>query len=567
MELKKFYSYIINTFIVLLVLGIVIFYLPKLRVLHSELPQLKEWIEEDESCVRTLLPEAFNKSLTICFWSNHQEINVWLEDELIYTMNDTEETFSMIKNSQWNRVVVPEKSNGKELRIESTTGNLPVVKEYVYGTGQELNRWIHQRYGIEQLLDAATIGIGLFFILLALSNGKSTSGRYMPLHLGLSMVLMGTFLRTSLKGIPIHCLNVYSQEMFGYLSFYLITLPMLAYARRKIKGRDILKKIIAGMVIAEMLLILVIVGLHGFGICDISKFIWLGVGSWVMMVTFSMVGSVAMHWQKKTSVTLLSLFSSTILFMIVPLEICRYYLWAEQIKEYGIFCRYGFLLYIIIEIFSYSLTIQNLEESKIRTEKENKKLQFQLLSSQIRPHFILNTLGAIRSMIMEDQQKASDLLYDFSKYLRSNIEEKDYTKQIPFREELDYIETYLRLEKTRFRDRLQVEYQIDTSEFRVLPLTIQPFVENAVKHGVFSKKEGGTIFVKAYEHEKEVVVEVCDDGIGFDISKLDEIMDDKKSVGLRSAIYRIESGMKGKCTIKNRQDGVTGTWVKIQLPK
>ena len=83
-----------------------------------------------------------------------------------------------------------------------------------------------------------------------------------------------------------------------------------------------------------------------------------------------------------------------------------------------------------------------MENQKEKTEEENKKLQFQLLSSQIRPHFILNTLGAIRSMVTEDAEKASDLLYDFSMYLRKNIEEKDYMKPIPFGEELDYIETY-----------------------------------------------------------------------------------------------------------------------------
>ena len=62
MELKKFYNYITNTCIVLLVLGIVIFYLPKLKVLHSELPQLKEWTQEDENCIRILLPDSIGSS-------------------------------------------------------------------------------------------------------------------------------------------------------------------------------------------------------------------------------------------------------------------------------------------------------------------------------------------------------------------------------------------------------------------------------------------------------------------------------------------------------------------------
>ena len=159
-------------------------------------------------------------------------------------------------------------------------------------------------------------------------------------------------------------------------------------------------------------------------------------------------------------------------------------------------------------------------------------------------------------------------MYDFSKYLRKIIEDKDYTKPIPFLEELDYIETYLRLEKTRFGSRLQIEYQIEAKEFWVLPLTIQPFVENAVKHGIFSLAEGGTICISSYIKEEYIVIEISDNGVGFDSSKLREIMEEKKSVGLRSAIYRIENEMRGKCSITSSQEeGISGTKVQVMLPK
>ena len=139
-------------------------------------------------------------------------------------------------------------------------------------------------------------------------------------------------------------------------------------------------------------------------------------------------------------------------------------------------------------------------------------------------------------------------------------------KTIPFMEELDYIETYLRLEQTRFGDRLKVEYEIEKKDFRVLPLTIQPFVENAVKHGLFPKKNGGVIRIKTYENENKIFVEIQDNGVGFDAENLRQIIKEKNSVGLKSAIYRIED-MRGKCNIISKSDGDLGTFVQITLQK
>ena len=253
--------------------------------------------------------------------------------------------------------------------------------------------------------------------------------------------------------------------------------------------------------------------------------------------------------------------------MMIPLEILRILYWTDSIKAYGMISRVCFVIVIALEVLSYAHNIQIMEVQKERTEEENKKLQLQLLSTQIRPHFILNTLGAIRSMIMEDAKRASDLLYDFSMYLRKNIEEKDYTKPVPFGEELDYIETYLRLEQTRFGNRLNVEYHIEERSFWVLPLSIQPFVENAVKHGLFPKRGGGTLCISVTEDQQQIVIEIKDNGVGFDAENLQRIIDEKRSVGLRSAIYRIETEMKGQCRIISKESGIEGTIVRVTLPR
>jgi two-component system sensor histidine kinase LytS len=148
------------------------------------------------------------------------------------------------------------------------------------------------------------------------------------------------------------------------------------------------------------------------------------------------------------------------------------------------------------------------------------------------------------------------------------MEQKDYSKLIPFMEELDYIETYLKLEAIRFEGKLHVEYDIQETKFWVLPLTLQPFVENAVKHGVLPLKQGGTLWISSRKTKSGVEVEIKDNGVGFDTRKFWSELDNTKSVGMKSAIYRLESEMGAACKIKSSQkSGESGTCILIQIPE
>lgn len=552
--------------VVLLVL-IAVFFAPKMKFYYNELPQL-EVFETEEGCdVTARLPDAFDQEMILCFWSNHQTLKAFLESEEVYsTAEEGQNPFGKLAASRWNRIKIPACSAGKELRIHSETGTLPFVREYVYGTNEQINQWIHQHYGVMQLIDNGLIGVGALFILFGIFGRRDSVIRERPLYLGEAMVLLGLLFRVSFKGIPLYWMNDYAKDFVGYFTFFAATVPLLFYISKKRKTTGIYADLYQLGALLQMLLVVLVFALHGAGIKDISEFLWMGIAFWIFFILLAFFGAVVVLLKERNKLAMVDLTSASILIVMVPLEILRYYFWSDNIKEYGTLLRICLMAMISLEVFSYSINIQIMEVQKERTEEENKKLQFQLLSSQIRPHFILNTLGAIRSMITVDADKASDLLYDFSMYLRKNIEEKDYMKPIPFGEELDYIETYLRLEQTRFGDRLKVNYRIEEKEFRVLPLTIQPFVENAVKHGLFPKKNGGTLEISVSKKEEGIVIEIRDDGVGFETEKLPSILIGKKSVGLQSAIGRIESEMRGTCRIISREQGEEGTLVRVILP-
>ena len=557
-----------NWCILIFSIVLLICYIPKIRLYYNEIPQLKIDITDDNPDELIELPDAFEEEMVVCFWTNHRDVTVYLEEQEIYSTDiEGRVLFGGLAPSRWNRITIPGGSAGKELRIHSDVEYQWISREYVYGTDEQINQWLHQRYGFIQLIDAGIVGIGVLFVLFGGFSRRKTGVSELPLYLGQVMILMGLLLRVGFKGIPIHWMNEYGKDLIGYLTFFTATIPMYIYFSKKEYTTKLFEKTCYTVAVVQLIIVTIVFLLHGLNIVDVSDTLWLGAAFWGIFTFLILIRSIVLFVRKRNLTTTLTLFSTVSWTLMVPLEVIRILFLKDYIRTYGILSRACFVVIIALEVLTYAYSIQIMEVQKERTEEENKKLQFQLLSTQIRPHFILNTLGAIRAMVMEDAKKASDLLYDFSMFLRKNIEEKDYMKSIPFGEELDYIETYLRLEQTRFGERLKVEYHILEREFWVLPLSIQPFVENAVKHGLFPKKIGGTLKISTYKSEGNIVLEIMDDGMGFDAENLQTILSEKKSVGLRSAIYRIESEMRGKCSITSRENGETGTLVKVILPQ
>ena len=202
---------------------------------------------------------------------------------------------------------------------------------------------------------------------------------------------------------------------------------------------------------------------------------------------------------------------------------------------------------ISIEILFLFLSVQrNIE--LVKEEQKYKDVQIKLMLSQIKPHFMYNSLSAISTLITIDPKKAQEALDNFTAYLRMNLTTMTEVKMIPFEDELKHIETYIALEQMRFNDRLKVEFDIQAKDFDVPPLTIQPIVENAVKHGVLKKLEGGTVKLSTKEEDKSYVIEVEDDGIGFN---MEDINFDNVHVGLNNIKYRLNTMCRSDVSINS----------------
>lgn len=224
---------------------------------------------------------------------------------------------------------------------------------------------------------------------------------------------------------------------------------------------------------------------------------------------------------------------------------------------------YGLLTIVIgtslsIMIMFVFILLDQVDHS-IRQQQENAAQQASIAVLQMRPHFIYNTLMSIYYLCRQDAEKAQQVILDFSSYLRKNFTAIAKEETIPFPDEVEHTRAYLAVEQARFRDRLLVEFDLPFTAFRVPPLTLQPIVENAVKHGLDPELEPLFISVSSRRQDGYAEVIVDDSGPGFKPTDNDE-----PHIALANIRDRLKMMCGGELAISSRDCG--GTVVTIRIP-
>lgn len=215
----------------------------------------------------------------------------------------------------------------------------------------------------------------------------------------------------------------------------------------------------------------------------------------------------------------------------------------------------------------YDLTEQQRKEKElIELEQELRMSRIRNSTSQMQPHFLYNVLGSIQEIMLDDPNYASELLDDFMIHLRGCIRGMENDLPIPFSQELSNIKAYVHIEKMRLGNKLRVIYEIENENFPVLPLSIQPIVENAIRHGIHERgDDGGTVTIYTEEEKNFWKISVEDTGVGFDTKILMSPNKKSDSTGLKNLIFRLDKVMHAKVEIKSRKG--KGTTVTVLIPK
>lgn len=209
-------------------------------------------------------------------------------------------------------------------------------------------------------------------------------------------------------------------------------------------------------------------------------------------------------------------------------------------------------------------TLLNLREST----QEAIRSEMAFLQAQIKPHFLFNALNVIIAQCAENPEQAIVLLMELSQYLRSSFDFHNRDQTVPLHKELELVRSYLSLERARFEERLQVEFDIaEQAKSLIPPLSIQPIVENAIRHGIMQRANGGMIKISIRTREKGILVVVEDNGVGMPHDQVEQILSntgEAAGVGLRNIHRRLVSLYGSGLQISSEPDD--GTIVSFQIP-
>lgn len=266
------------------------------------------------------------------------------------------------------------------------------------------------------------------------------------------------------------------------------------------------------------------------------------------------------------------------IFFIVGLLAIIAFIVDAVVTVFGIWSG-GFLSkYVFIAIFLGMLVVilriipshinAAIKARKLEIEKQALKLELQeskisIMLSQMQPHFIFNTLNTIYHLCEIDPEVARSTISSFSEYLRNNIDTLGQSEMISFEKELSFVKTYLDIEKVRFDDELEITFDIGVTDFKLPVLTVQPIVENAVKHGTSKKKGVAQLSIITRENDDCYIIHINDTGVGFNTETYNN--DGHKHVGIASVRERLQNLCNGTLTIESEL-GV-GTSVTIRIPK
>ena len=214
---------------------------------------------------------------------------------------------------------------------------------------------------------------------------------------------------------------------------------------------------------------------------------------------------------------------------------------------------------VISALSMYSLILSDQVEQDLRRQREIANQRTSIMVLQMRPHFIYNTMTSIYCLCGQDPQLARQVIMDFTTYLRKNFTAIASAEPIPFTSELEHTRAYLAVEQAQYEDSLFVDYDTPHKSFRVPPLTLQPIVENAIKHGRDPYAGPFRISIKTQKTDSGSEIVVADNGRGFDPTD-----DSEPHIALKNIQQRLELMCGGSLTVAPNDGG--GTVVTVAIP-
>lgn len=456
-----------------------------------------------------------------------------------------------------------EKGGEYEIVVEISAQNNSGIYMPVYLANYNAEN-IHENsiVALRYVLCGIVLFCAILFIILKYSVNKELYSLWLPV---LSFVLLIRLLITNESYIVIQPLlfNMSFEDIsvFTFISTFIIKLISLIYITKclKIKVNDNI------FVAFSFVFLATAIGLNYLPNSIFDTYYYVIFQLFSMIIDIFIINKLCVEVCRNTEYAFLYLLSY--MFVIVGLAVDMLYSNGIILFPCSAFLPVCFAIFVFTTAIIHAKRIKKMHDYALESkqlERELERANTSIMLSQIQPHFLYNALNTIKSLIRRDPEKAETAVIDFSLYLRGNMDSLTKVDPIPISEELDHIKNYCSLEQLRFSDKLEIFYDIECKDFYVPTLSVQPIVENAIKHGVTKKAEGGSVTISTYDDNDNYYICVEDDGVGFDVNNTDT--DTSRShVGIKNISERFENIMSGEVEIVSEKG--KGTTVTVKLPK
>lgn len=520
-----------------------------------------------ERVYETRLPVTHSTGEYLFIYTVHCESEVWLEDELIAETEEIKhEAMGKSPGCLWYMIPVTELDSQKDLRVicrpiyTTISRREPLI--YIADVFGIIDICFRMTW-IDMICGVVCIVLGLLCGMSGLTTGYAGADKSMVVNYGIFAFMLGAYRICSL---PIAYLGLpYLNRLLSFVAMIGIMLAPVSFMRYLCQQEGTERKVLRqyrmqGTILSLICTILFVLQL--LNIVQIRSVLYHYVVAILITGIIILGGSVCGFMNKSDKQEHRTIKVVDAIFGVSAiLDAVRY-----LARGNGRFIPFSMIIAAIHCFIIISLSVKHtiaLNKLSYQLEQEIKESRSKLMLSQIKPHFLYNCLGVIRELCRKDPEKAEEAVLRFSKYLRQCTDAIDSDVPVPIKEELENVDNYIELERIRFGDAIKVEYDIQTTDFSVPVLTLQPIVENAVKHGLRKKPGGGCIFIGTYDAGDSNLVIIRDDGVGIKEMQ-EDLYDNENHVGLKNVRFRIEELAGGSMSIISEPD--IGTEVRMIFP-
>lgn len=453
-----------------------------------------------------------------------------------------------------------ENSNCKDIQIIIQASNFiggkgGILNKIYIGTPKQIQTLRENNLTKENYIGAITLFMGLFYIILFLIRRKE---KY-SLYLGLLCILI------FLRGLFLGELSIYSwfsgynPEIFFKTSFIILSLSLITLLMYydKMFPFEIHPLLINITIIIDMIFN-ILAFFFSYKIVYWLVYCFEIFSFFVFIILITVTVKVII---KKVEGYMVIVMGVLIMFLsAINDTLCDLHILNGLLSITN-----GIFIYLIFQ--SILLCIKYANTFTANELLYKKELEF--LQAEIKPHFIFNVINTIMYFTKKDTDKAYNLLLDFADYLRNHFNFKNTSTLIDLKEELLHLKSYLNLEKARFGDRLKVIFDIPPDISAKIPaFLIQPIVENALKHGILPKEDGGTIKITVSQISKKITIRIEDDGVGMSKERLEGLLDENVhgyGIGVRNVNKRLKNIFGKPLKVESIED--IGTTFIMEIPQ